>query len=87
MATTANEIVWIFGLLFGLGVSHPNPVSLFCDNQAALQIVANLVFHECTKHIEIYCYFIRQHIQFKILLPRLISSQYQLVDIFTKALG
>ena len=31
----------------------PTSVAIYCDNQSALHIVANLVFHECIKYIEI----------------------------------
>ncbi|KAK9162642.1 hypothetical protein Syun_003544 [Stephania yunnanensis] len=69
------------------GVSHPHPVHLFCDNQATLHIAANPVYYKHTKYIEIDCHFIQQHIESKTLLPRAISSQHQLADTFTKALG
>lgn len=59
MATTISELIWLRGLLSCLGVELTRPIKLFCDNQAALHIATNLVFHERTKHIEIDCHFVR----------------------------
>nr|XP_016509464.1 PREDICTED: uncharacterized mitochondrial protein AtMg00810-like [Nicotiana tabacum] len=49
------ELVWLSQLLHDLTV----PVSVFCNNMAALHIAKNSVFHERTKHIEVDCHFIR----------------------------
>ena len=47
MATTTCELVWL-KLKFG----KIDQMELVCDNQAALHIASNPVFHERTKHIE-----------------------------------
>uniref|UniRef100_A0A2N9FEQ5 Reverse transcriptase Ty1/copia-type domain-containing protein n=1 Tax=Fagus sylvatica TaxID=28930 RepID=A0A2N9FEQ5_FAGSY len=87
MSAVTSELIWLRGLLRELLVSHPQPMQLFCDNQAALHIVANPVYHEQTKHIEIDCHFIRERIQSKEIVIAHVSSHDLLVDIFTKALG
>ncbi|PKI51811.1 hypothetical protein CRG98_027784 [Punica granatum] len=87
MAVTVSEIVCLRSLLSSLGVQMAAPTHLFCDNQAALHIAANLVFHERTKHIEIDCHFVREHIKTGLVNTNHLPTRLQLADIFTKALG
>ncbi|KAL0413904.1 UNVERIFIED_CONTAM: Retrovirus-related Pol polyprotein from transposon RE2 [Sesamum radiatum] len=49
MASTTCELIWIYNLLADLHVHVSTPIPFLCDNQAALHIVANPVFHERTK--------------------------------------
>ncbi|XP_028098765.1 uncharacterized protein LOC114298404 [Camellia sinensis] len=60
MAASCLEITWIWHILEDLKVSQSQPTSLFCDNQAALHIAKNPIFHEHTKYIEIDCHIVRE---------------------------
>ena len=59
IALTTCEFIWLKHLLQELRFGKDEQMKLTCDNQAALHISYNPVFHEMTKHIEVDCFFIR----------------------------
>ena len=86
MALTTCELIWLKQLLSELSFCTIGSMSLICDNQAALHIASNPVFHERTKHIEIDCHFIREKVISGEITTTFVNSNDQLADILTKSL-
>ena len=87
MAFACCEIIWLIALLKDLRIEITKPVKLMCDNESAIHLTKNPVFHERTKHIEVDCHFIREKIIDKKIEIEFIRSENQLADIFTKAVS
>jgi len=62
-------------------------VVIYCDNISSILLVNNLVDHAKTKHIELHYHFIREKILAKEIDLIHVSTEYEVDDIFTKALG
>ena len=74
----------ILVILFG---SHLDPTVIHCDNQSCIKISKNPVFHDRSKHIDIWYHHIRDCVQWKIMLLQYISMEDQDADILMKALS
>ena len=57
MSATALEVVCLRQLLPDLGVAVTGSTPLYGDNRSAILIAGNPVFHERTKHFEIFTSF------------------------------
>ncbi|KAL0377949.1 UNVERIFIED_CONTAM: hypothetical protein Sradi_3100400 [Sesamum radiatum] len=87
MGATVCELQWISYLLHDFGIPVSTPIPMFCDNRAALHIMANPVFHEWTKHLDIDCHIVRNQYKLGFVAPSFVRSREQLADIFTKSLS
>ena len=86
MALETCEFIWLKQVLQELRFGNDEQTTLVCDNQAALHIASNPVFHERTKHILVDCHFIREKIASGYIITSFVNSSDQLADIFTKSL-
>jgi len=86
LASTTCELQWLIHLMHDLQIQVSQPSLLYCDNQSAIQIASNQVFHERTKHIEIDCHIVREKVQQKLIKLLPINTHLQQADILTKAL-
>ena len=86
MALAICELIWLKQLLQELRVGNYGQMTLVCDNQVAIHIASNLVFHERTKHIEVDSHVIGEKIVSGCMTNSFVNSSDQLADIFTKSL-
>jgi hypothetical protein len=78
--------MWVQTLLKELRVPSPSLARIWCDNIGATYLTANPVFHGRTKHVEVDFHFVRERVANKLLDVRLISTQDQVSNGFTKPL-
>ncbi|RVW87892.1 Retrovirus-related Pol polyprotein from transposon RE1 [Vitis vinifera] len=84
MAHTTCELIWLKALLEHFSITYTDLIPMHCDNQAAIHIVSNFVFHEQTKHIEVDCHFARNVVTSKKICTPFTPSKDQVADMFTR---
>ncbi|GJW53247.1 retrovirus-related pol polyprotein from transposon TNT 1-94 [Tanacetum coccineum] len=63
-----------------------NKIHLYCDNMSAIALCSNNVQHSTSKHIDVRYHFIKEQVENGVVELYFVRTEYQLVDIFTKAL-
>nr|GEX62056.1 retrotransposon protein, putative, unclassified [Tanacetum cinerariifolium] len=69
---------------YGLGF---NKIPMYYDNKSAIALCCNNVQHSRSKHIDIRYHFIKEYVENGVIELYFVSTEYQLADLFTKALG
>ncbi|GJZ98977.1 retrovirus-related pol polyprotein from transposon TNT 1-94 [Tanacetum coccineum] len=64
-----------------------NKIPMYCDNKSVIALCCNNVQHSRSKHIDIRFHFIKEHVENGVIELYFVNTEYQLADIFTKALG
>lgn len=86
-ATAAvNQALWLRKILFDLHLEQASSTAVMVDNQAAIAISNNPVFHGKTKHFNIKLFFLREVKKDGVIELKHCKTDDQLADIFTKAL-
>ncbi|GJY97375.1 hypothetical protein Tco_0514285 [Tanacetum coccineum] len=83
LTEAVKEAIWVRGLLEELGVEL-NTVALNCDNQGAIHLSWNHVFHERTKHINVRYHFIREVLEAKTVKVLKVGTKLNVADALTK---
>nr|GEZ69408.1 reverse transcriptase domain-containing protein [Tanacetum cinerariifolium] len=60
---------------------------MYCDSKAAIAISCNPIQHSRTKHIDVRYHFIKEKVKKGIVELFFFRTEYQLADLFTKALS
>lgn len=79
----AKDVKWL-RLLFGEIIGFKGRPYLNCDNQSAIALTENHMFHRRTKHINVRYHSIREAHESGELCIRYVNTNHQLADLLTK---
>ena len=81
----AKEAVWLQHVLTELGLAPKSSTVLKCDNQGAIQLAYNPVYHSKTKNLDLDAHYIHGLLEDYILSLQYCPTEQKALDIFTKS--
>ncbi|GKC47740.1 retrovirus-related pol polyprotein from transposon TNT 1-94 [Tanacetum coccineum] len=85
LSACCAQVIWMRTQLLDYGFKY-NRILMYCDSKSAIAISCNPVQHSKTKHIDIRYHFIKEHVERGTVEIYFVGTEYQLADLFTKAL-
>ncbi|GJY29752.1 retrovirus-related pol polyprotein from transposon TNT 1-94 [Tanacetum coccineum] len=84
LSACCAQVIW---MRTQLDYGYPfNIIPMYYDSKSAITISCNPVHHSRTTHIDIRYNFIKEHVEKRTVELYFVGSEYQLADLFTKAL-
>ena len=84
--SVACQAIWMRRVLKDLSQNHQEPTTIIYDNNSAIALSKNHVFHKRTKHIDTRFHFIRELVNNKEICLEFCKFEDQLADMFIKPL-
>nr|GEW22295.1 hypothetical protein [Tanacetum cinerariifolium] len=85
LSVCCAQVLWMRTQLTDYGF-YFDKIPMYCDSKAAIAISCNPVHHSRTKYIDVRYHFIKEKVEKGIVELFFIGTEYQLADLFTKAL-
>ena len=86
LADCIKDVIWARQLLSDLGRAPTTATLVSSDNQAAIKLVRNPIYHRRTKHIDVRHHFIRDEQEKGTISVEFIPTNAQPADMLTKSL-
>ncbi|GJW65979.1 retrovirus-related pol polyprotein from transposon TNT 1-94 [Tanacetum coccineum] len=85
LSACCAQVIWMLTQLLDYGYKYKK-IPMYCDSKSVIAISCNLVQHLHTKHINIRYHFIKKYVEKGTMELYFVGTEYQLVDLFTKAI-
>ncbi|GKC49144.1 hypothetical protein Tco_1071889 [Tanacetum coccineum] len=79
------QILWMRSQMTNYGFEF-NKIPLYYNNKSDIALCCNNIQHSRSKHIDVRYHFIKEQVENGVVKLYFVQTDYQLVDIFTKAL-
>nr|GEY55880.1 hypothetical protein [Tanacetum cinerariifolium] len=86
LSVCCAQVLWMRTQLTDYGF-HFDKIPMYCDSKTAIAISCNPIQHSHTKHIDVIYDFIKEKVKNGIVELFFVGTEYQLTDLFTKALS